>query len=420
MEGRHEDGRVQQPTDGLSVSRWGHNSDLAGGASQGDRTSNPDFPARELHVQNVEDGPLVDYEEPVRSESPTEPDPASSYLDGQVSTAGSEPQQSPAERSGAFDVEAQAASEGDSAPTARETETEASPYKWDWQPPPLPRIESGGPESTPSAQGVDNSSDASTPSTADSSGTGDYVSAMSVAVNGRRRTALLPRMSSLDEAELDREIADLHAEIAIVLPIGHETAERARHLLDKAYTILHSDPMLSAEVEYYMQQVRTIVQRVRQTHRWSNLYRDRLRVYLGSWILLCLVVLLGCYLLQLHLQVLVASITDAATDSVVVRHSAVFVISVFAGALGGASGALLTMQRHTQQEYGFFDRKYGLRGLMLPIIGAVLGAILYIIFGVVYRFAGIDPSMSIIAATIPAMAAFALGFSQESIYGIRD
>ena len=82
-------------------------------------------------------------------------------------------------------------------------------------------------------------------------------------------------------------------------------------------------------------------------------------------------------------------------------------------------GALYTMQTHARGEYSFFDRKYGLRGLILPIIGLIVGALGYLIFGVVFALVGIDPSQNLVAAIIPTLAAFAFGFSQESIYGTR-
>ncbi len=91
-----------------------------------------------------------------------------------------------------------------------------------------------------------------------------------------------------------------------------------------------------------------------------------------------------------------------------------------AGALGGALGALINMTRHARNQHGFFDRKYGLRGLTLPIIGAIVGFIIYAGFGIVYYFVGINPSLSMIAMAVPALLAFIVGFSQESIYGTNN
>ncbi len=253
----------------------------------------------------------------------------------------------------------------------------------------------------------------------ESAGT-SYVSAMAVMPGGPRRSALLPRMSEFDAEALHKEIADLHAEIRKILPVGHETAERARHLLDKANTILNSDPMRSAEVEYYMQQVRTIVQRMRQAHRWSDLYRNRLRLYLVAWALLAIIVLSALALFPWEAEDFAAWLTAAANDSLFVINFVGFAGTVMAGALGGSLGALLTMRRHANAEYSLFDRKYGLRGLLLPVIGALAGGVIYLIFGATYYFVRINPSLSVAAMAAPALLAFVLGFSQESIYGTRE
>lgn len=242
----------------------------------------------------------------------------------------------------------------------------------------------------------------------------DFVQAMAV-VGGKRRSTLLPRMSNLDPDALNREIAELHGEIAALLPVGHETSERARHLLDKAYSILQSDPLRSAEVEYYMQQVRTIVQRLRQTRTWSNLYRDRLRVYLLGWLAFSAILFAARYIFQLQFVAAMAGVLGSG----MLLHWPAFVGAVAAGALGGAAGALYTMRQHATSADSFFDRKYGLRGLMLPIIGASVGALGCLLFSGAYLLAGVNPMTNLVAGTLPALAAFIFGVSQESIYGTR-
>ena len=226
-------------------------------------------------------------------------------------------------------------------------------------------------------------------------------------------------MSNLDPDALNREIAELHGEIGKLLPVGHETGERARHLLDKAYSILQSDPLRSAEVEYYMQQVRSIVQRLRQTRTWSDVYRDRLRVYLTSWLAFSAILLASRYVFQLQLQAALAGMAKLGPDSLVLQHWPALLGAAAAGALGSAIGALYTMQQHARTGDSFFDRKYGLRGLMLPIIGLIVGAVGYLLFGGAYALADLNPATNLVAGTLPALAAFAFGFSQESIYGTR-
>ncbi len=204
-----------------------------------------------------------------------------------------------------------------------------------------------------------------------------FVNSMAVFENRKKRSTLLPRMSELDADLLHREITTLHGELALLLPVGNETGERARHLLDKAYTILQSDPMRSAEVEYYMQQVRTIVSRLHQSRQWSDLYRSRLHVYLWAWLGLSLVLLLARFIFQPEFDDFLVTTFGLAPDSFLVQNWSAFLGAAFAGALGGAAGALYTMRVHARTEYGFFDRKYGLRGLILPVIGLLVGAVGY-------------------------------------------
>jgi hypothetical protein len=247
-----------------------------------------------------------------------------------------------------------------------------------------------------------------------------FASVMAMASNGAKRSTLLPRMSTLNIQTIKQEIADLQNEINGVLPIGHEISERARHLLDKAYTIIQSDPVRSAEVEYYMQQVRSIVRGLRQTHRWSNLYRSRLRVYLTAWSLLSLIVLFSRYLYQEAMDAFVASVYDLPLDSFVLQNFAPFLGAMCAGALGSALGAMFNIQRHGSLEHRFFDRKYGLRGLILPLIGILFSISIYLLFVLVFYLANINPSTSLIVGSAPAAVTLIFGLVQESIYGTRD
>lgn len=230
---------------------------------------------------------------------------------------------------------------------------------------------------------------------------------------------LLPRVSNTDLQTLQQEITTLHSEINAILPASHESNLRAQHLLEKAQAILENDPMRSAEVEYYLQQVRTIFQRVQQTIHWSNLYRNRLVIYLASWSLLAAIAILARYMYQSPMENLMIGLGDWATDSFAAQNFAAWLTTLFAGALGGAMGTLINLRLRSQLEHGFFDRKYGLRGLLLPVMGALFGFALYLIVGLIFYLLEFNPAAHVALSTLPALIAFAFGISQESIYGTR-
>lgn len=243
-------------------------------------------------------------------------------------------------------------------------------------------------------------------------------STMTVGARSTLRASLLPRQVEVDVSTAEQEIHALLGEISATLPVGHEAAERGRHLLGKAQNILKSDPTRTAEVDYYLQQVRRIVQRTRQTHTYSSLYRRRLMIYLWGWLGLAATVLAARFLLQAELLALLQDFFWTGDDALVVEYGPLVIGAAFAGALGAALNMLLAMRRQTAQEYAYFDRKFGLRGLLLPILGAVFGLLVGVAWAAVCYFAGLDGANLWIGAA-PAFVAFLIGFGQEWLYGVR-
>ncbi|MCE7986102.1 MAG: hypothetical protein DYG89_33410 [Caldilinea sp. CFX5] len=234
-----------------------------------------------------------------------------------------------------------------------------------------------------------------------------------------RRSNLLPRISNLDPRTLQQEMVLLQTEIEQALPTGHESRERALRLLQKAYTILHDDPSRSAEVDYYLQQVRTISHRVQETLHWSTLYHSRLNLYLSAWTVLSLIAITARYLYYDGLATTIANLSnlDLATGSLFPYNLLTLLTAFFGGALGGALGAFVNLRYSTQSKQGFFDRKYSLRGLILPLIGGIVGLLLCLCFGLIYYLFGVDPAANLLLGALPALLALGFGIAQELIYG---
>lgn len=244
-------------------------------------------------------------------------------------------------------------------------------------------------------------------------------SVMAATATNNRRTNLLPRRSTADVEAIQREIFTLQSEIDNVLPNGHESNQRARRLLDKASTILQQDALRSAEVEYYLQQVRTIFQHVQQTIHGSSTYRNRLLVYLAGWLGLALLIIVARYLFAAPLEDFVQGVGRFTADHLVMRHFLAVTTALFAGALGGACGALFNLWQQGRQHQGFIDRKYGLRGLILPLMGALAGLLLCLILLMPLSLLNVDLARQPVLAALPALLAFLFGLTQESIYGTR-
>ncbi|MGL4649821.1 MAG: hypothetical protein ACRC1H_10465, partial [Caldilineaceae bacterium] len=203
--------------------------------------------------------------------------------------------------------------------------------------------------------------------------------AMSVGMPNRntKYATLLPRSTPWDAHELEREFSALADEMARVLPSGHESSRRARHLLEKAQTIFATDPARTAEVDYYLAQVRSILQRSRQTMQWADLYRQRTVLYLGAWATLSFVVVATAFYYGPLLATWLGGVLGWAPEGLLDRHAVGLLFAAGAGALGGALGGIFTVNRFHRRQLGFMDRKFGLRGLILPPMGLLAGGLLY-------------------------------------------
>jgi hypothetical protein len=242
---------------------------------------------------------------------------------------------------------------------------------------------------------------------------------MSVGVRAANRSNLLPRNHEIDADTVQGEINELLRAVSTALPPGNEAVERSRHLLSKAQTLLQSDPTRTAEVDYYLQQVRRIVQRTQQTAQWSSLYQQRLTLYLWAWLLLGSMMVAAVALATGSVIEFFSQLVDTPELELLVWQTPVLLAGMFAGALGAALSALFNMQRRQRREHAYFDRKYGLRGLLLPLLGMFFGLLLALLAAVVYVVAEVNPADQAWAVAVPAVLALAVGFGQEWMYGAR-
>lgn len=231
-----------------------------------------------------------------------------------------------------------------------------------------------------------------------------------------RRNNLLPRESQSDVSTHLHEIDRLEAEVEAVLPVEHEWYIRSRHLLAKAANILQHSPERSAEVDYYLQQVRAIVERAQQTEAWSKVYVKRLKTYLIAWALFSVVGLVASLLYADLLSMLfVDRLSDVGGN--LTQHTAALLATLSAGTLGASLGALRNMARYRRLGRGYIDRKYSLRGLLLPLLALIFGLLLYLLFALVYTMVDVNPIQNPLLGILPALIAFVFGLMQESLYG---
>ena len=147
------------------------------------------------------------------------------------------------------------------------------------------------------------------------------------------------------------------------------TVEIGRQLLDQvkyARNYLLAGRDYYEEAERHVNEVEFILKQNLQSRRWSLNYGVPLFIYE-------IVCGIAFFLLYLAFEMSVFSVPQESTR--------VLLSTMFWGGVGGVIGALRALIKHTSQEQDF-DKQHSLWYLISPLMGAVLGSIIYLVMSV--------------------------------------
>lgn len=240
---------------------------------------------------------------------------------------------------------------------------------------------------------------------------------------------VLGRLGEKRLQDLFKEIDALVVEAAQVLSVD-KGLEEALSLLRDARDISLETPRQFDEAEYRVARVRAMLERKRNIGRWSLIYGYPVLLYQILWFLL----LLGSLLFDHSLAVFIANLTKTTfTDMASLSMEHIFPLwnTMAWGGIGGVVGSLYSLYWHAAVEQDF-DKQYLMWYIVQPIMGVILGGIVYLIiasgFISIQVLAGQATDFSEAAQTManPAIKAFhsvvavVAGFRQRFVYEMLD
>ena len=242
---------------------------------------------------------------------------------------------------------------------------------------------------------------------------------------------VLGRLGEKRQQDLFKEIDALVVEAAQVLSVDMEGLEQALSLLREARDISVETPRQFDEAEYRVAKVRAKLEQRKTSGRWSVIYGYPVLLYEVAWFLL----FLGSLLFDHSLAVFLANITKTTfSDMASLSMEYIFPLwnTMAWGGIGGVVGALYSLYWHAAKVKDF-DKQYVMWYIVQPIMGVILGGIVYLIiasgFMSVQVLAGQTTGLSGSAAqtmTSPAIKAFhsavavVSGFRQRFVYEMLD
>lgn len=222
-------------------------------------------------------------------------------------------------------------------------------------------------------------------------------------------------VTATDVTVVEEEIAVLFEAINRHREVRRENTGHALSLLREAKEIVLSEPYRIERAEYNIQQARLILDRARVSRRQSRHLALRTVWRLVMW--LAILGGLGAAL-QLYPQVVDEIVSNAAAR--LRWEETLFVPALWAVVAGGAGGCLGTIsflveRMRIHQE---FDDQYILRTTIQPLMGVVLGLLIFAILAVVFNSLNASLRIHPLTTFLPAAIALPVGLWQEYVYAL--
>ena len=188
----------------------------------------------------------------------------------------------------------------------------------------------------------------------------------------RRERDIMSYVGVKQRQALWDEVTGLYRDVPEVL-CTDELQDDALQLLQEAQDILMEKPRQFDVAQYKVGQVRSIVIRRQNTVRWTNTYGWGTFIYEALWI-----VLLGAAIL------FAPSVVNWVESTVGASASYISVADLWNtaawGSVGGVLGALYSLYWHAAKVKDF-DKQYLMWYVVQPVIGVIIGALVYVIIG---------------------------------------
>lgn len=236
------------------------------------------------------------------------------------------------------------------------------------------------------------------------------------------RTQILDWLGEQRIQELESAIDDAYAEVRSTVASNESIATDCTNRLLKARDIVvRRDVAKMAQAEYYVEWVRTRLQRTVDSDTAARKYQWPILIWGLLWFtgLLALLILLNGSWFQ-------ETIISPGSSNALVDME-IFLSTIIWGGIGGVVAVLYSLFKHVGQRD--FDTHFGLSYIGKPFLGLIIGATVYMAFSLVIRTLGIFPvtvegtGEVVLPSLTPGVMylfAWVSGFKENRVFDLMD
>lgn len=226
---------------------------------------------------------------------------------------------------------------------------------------------------------------------------------------------------------LDREVDALYDKVGMLLSGQRQEATVAFDILRQVRTILLKEPERFADAEYLLNQVRARTNQIERSIEGGRLYVRRIFAYQTVWLAILGFIALTTTVNGTTFRAWTAFLLGLTPDSEQLGWAVLFLSTLAWGGIGGVTCAFWSLYHHISVVRDF-DPVETLWYYSQPLLGMVLGGIVFLIMGAGFLVVQVDlstqnaaqSSAALGARLLPAAVAVIAGFRQNMVLDLIE
>lgn len=222
---------------------------------------------------------------------------------------------------------------------------------------------------------------------------------------------------------LDREVDALYVKVGALLSGQRKEATVAFDILRRVRMILLKDPERYADAEYLINQVRARTNQIEQSIEGGRANAPRIFTFQTIWLAILGFMALVTTVNGTTFRAWTAFLLGIPVDGEQLNWAVLFLSTLAWGGIGGITCALWSLYHHISVARDY-DPVENLWYYSQPMLGMVLGGIVFLIMGAGFLVVQVDltaqPSVALGARLLPAAVAVIAGFRQTMVLDLIE
>jgi hypothetical protein len=250
----------------------------------------------------------------------------------------------------------------------------------------------------------------------------DTIKKDTTALTRQETKEIMSKLRRSDLSAMDRDVDALYEKVATLLSGNRQEATVAFDILRRVRLILLKDPEQYADAEYMVNQVRARMNQIEQSVEGGRANAPRIFAYQTIWMVVFALLAMITTVNGTTFSAWVAFLLGVEVNSPQLSWVVLFMSTLAWGGIGGVTSALWSLYHHISVDRDY-DPVENLWYYSQPVLGMVLGGIVFLVFSAGFLVVQVDlaaQDAALGARLLPAAIAVVAGFRQKMVLDLME